>query len=508
MDFEQAERRFRQLQTQMERGEIDEVSYRVEVAKLLLRDAGGAFWMIDPESGTWFCNPGDGWQAADPHAGFEAETGRRARPPGAGPRRRRLWALSLSLLLLFAAVAATTILRWPPALWNLTPPTPSPVAAVEVVIASPAHEGVVALDQQVAVEATLRGRPDLGEVAHVELLAGDQPVSSQAVQPRIQAGQTSLPLAIPWRPTAVGEYELSVVALSAGGQTLGQATIQVQVAEAAAEALPEPACTPDATFVTDVTIAPGADFAPGSRLDKVWQVRNSGSCAWDVGYELVFIGGQDLGASSPAPVPPTAAGERANLEVIFWAPDEIGVYTSSWQLRTPQDTFFGPSLPLSIEVRALAPPGEPPAAPGDLQARVTEDGQAVHLTWQDRSGNEDGFRVYREDVEPSIGLVPADVQLFVDRSVACGSSYRYGVVAFNAAGSSSLSETPQVTLPPCAATDALPTLNLTVVPTRLLSSGVFTVTFEAEDDVGLAQVIVRGEETGDADLDAGRMFPC
>jgi len=132
----------------------------------------------------------------------------------------------------------------------------------------------------------------------------------------------------------------------------------------------------------------------------------------------------------------------------------------------------------------------------------------VQLTWLDRSDNEDAFRIYRADVEASIGLAPADTELFVDSSVSCGHTYQYAVAAFNAAGSSPLSETVQVTLPACALPDEPPTVSLTVVPTEVLAGGVFTVTFQADDDLGLSEVTVRGEETGEPALDEGRVFRC
>jgi outer membrane receptor for monomeric catechols len=49
---------------------------------------------------------------------------------------------------------------------------------------------------------------------------------------------------------------------------------------------------------------------------------------------------------------------------------------------------------------------------------------------------------------------------------------------------------------------------LTVVPTTVVASEVFTITFQAEDDLGVAQVVVWGRETGDPLLDNGQVFSC
>jgi len=192
-------------------------------------------------------------------------------------------------------------------------------------------------------------------------------------------------------------------------------------------------------------------------MDKVWQVRNSGTCAWGVGYRLVRMEGEALDAADTVSVPPTAAGATAYLAVTFRAPSTAGIYTSAWRLQTPDGTQFGPVLELSITVESEAEASVPPDAPTGLQAAVTEDGTAVQITWQDQSQTEDAFRVYRDDMEASIGLAPANAQLFVDRTVACGNTYEYHVAAFNAAGTSPSTETAEVTLPPCAPAASTPT---------------------------------------------------
>jgi hypothetical protein len=243
-------------------------------------------------------------------------------------------------------------------------------------------------------------------------------------------------------------------------------------------------------------------------MDKVWQVRNSGTCAWGVGYQLARINGEAFGAPGSVSVPPTAAGETADLVVTFDAPLQAGTYTNTWQLQTPNGTRFGPELTLSIRVEVEAETNLPPDAPGQLQATVIEDGAAVQLTWLDQSVNEDAFRVYRNDMDASIGLAPANAEQFVDRTVTCGNTYLYRVLAFNAVGVSAFADAAEVTLPPCTQTDAPPSLVLTVVPTQVVESGTFTVAFQAIDDIGLTQVALQGQSTGNEELDAGLLFPC
>jgi hypothetical protein len=504
MDYRQAEKQFRELETARDKGELDDSAFRVQVAKLMYRDAHGVFWMIDPDKGTWHCNHGSGWEPGDPRE----EDARAPIPPGlASQQRQRRVALGIALIALLGLALVLVLQRWPDGLPGVEP-APSVTPVIRVLIASPGDASQVAIGQEVALESTLDAEEDLGKVDRVELQVDGETVDSQPVQSRIQPGQKSLPVSHHWVPHAVGERQVAVVAISAEGEQLGEAVITLLVTEQADESLPEPACTPQAAFVADVTIPPGATFPPEAQMDKVWQVRNSGTCAWGVGYQLARISGEALGAPALVSVPPTAAGDTADLVVTFDAPSQAGTYTDTWQLQTSDGTRFGPELTLSIKVEIEAETNLPPDAPDELQATVIEDGAAVQLTWLDRSVNEDAFRVYRDDMDASIGLAPANAERFVDRTVTCGNTYLYRVLAFNAAGVSDFADAAEVTLPPCTQTDAPPSLVLTVVPTQVIESGTVTVAFQATDDLQLTQVTLKGQNTGNEELDAGRLFPC
>jgi hypothetical protein len=506
MDFNQIEQRFETLRRQHSAGRLDDQAFRFEVAKLMLRDEGGTFWMIEAQSGAWFRNRGEGWEPGDPHAEPPvvpvADRGRL----GQTRRARRLLLAGTTVVALLAVIALWMvnqgILARPIAL------VPTATTGLQVTIASPTDGSEVTVGQEVAVESMVSSPSGLESVAQIQLLANDQTVDLQQVQARIQDQQTSLPLSQPWRPAAPGEYQLTVRALSGEGQAQGTASITVRAIEAPAEAVPERVCTPDASFSGDVTIAPGTVFPPGARMDKVWQVRNSGSCAWGVGYELVLVDGENLGAPSRVPIPPTAAGASADLAVTFRAPTTPGTYANLWQMQAPDGQFFGPRLDLSIQVEAQAVEDSPPQAPTGLAANVTPNGEAVRLTWLDQADNEDAYRIYREDVNASIGLAPADAEVFIDQDVTCGRTYRYSIVAFNAAGSSSSEQPVEVIFPPCVPTDAPPNLTLTIVPTQVVASQPFTITFVAEDDVGMDLVIVWGEEAWEPELSMGRIFTC
>ncbi len=504
MNFDQAEHQYERLKSQMVEGALTPETFRVQVAKMLLRDEQGVFWMLDPDEGIWYCNHGDGWESGDPRAARPLDTA----PPKPTPRHRSFWVLAAGAIVA-VGLGLAGLLAWQP--WATAPGPDSPQAEgqqVRVMIASPEHQSSVARGHEVAIESTIRALPDLTGVHHVALVVDGEIKDRQQVQGRIQPDQSTLHLSQSWLPAAVGESRIAVVAFSAEDDPLGAAAITLQVDESAGPVVAEPDCLSDATFVTDVTIPPGSVFPPGVRMDKVWQVRNSGTCAWGMGYGLALVEGDAMGAPSVVPVPPTTVGQNADLTVTFWSPKEAGSYRSTWQLQSPNELFFGPLLTLDIEVEDLAEEKSPPQAPANLQATLSRDATAVLLAWDDRSENEDAFRIYREDIEASIGLVPANARQFIDQNASCGNRYRYQVIAFNAAGPAPASEWAEIRMPPCAPTDQKPQIQLAITPTQVIASKPFTITFEARDDSNLTLVQIRGVGTGDPTLDAVQTFTC
>jgi hypothetical protein len=107
-------------------------------------------------------------------------------------------------------------------------------------------------------------------------------------------------------------------------------------------------------YIADTTIPDGTVFDGGEDFEKVWRVQNTGTCKWDEGYTLVFIGG-DQGLD-PVSVELKAgdfvdAGETADLGVDLTAPLTPGNYTGSWRMQSDNGVFFGETLTVVIEVK-------------------------------------------------------------------------------------------------------------------------------------------------------------
>ncbi len=90
-----------------------------------------------------------------------------------------------------------------------------------------------------------------------------------------------------------------------------------------------------------------------------------------------------------------------------------------------------------------------PAAPANLTAEAVNE-RKVSLSWQDRSGGEEGFRLERKTGSGSWGTLTtlaANVTSYSDTTVVETTSYTYRVYAFNASGDSASSNEASVTTP-------------------------------------------------------------
>jgi hypothetical protein len=111
----------------------------------------------------------------------------------------------------------------------------------------------------------------------------------------------------------------------------------------------------NSSFISDLTIPDGTVLPPGQNFDKVWQVQNTGTCTWDDGYALVYIGG-----SSPNLDPYNfefknsddfvLGGATADLGLTLTTPCSPGEYQGSWRMRNDQGAYFGTYLTVIVKV--------------------------------------------------------------------------------------------------------------------------------------------------------------
>jgi hypothetical protein len=103
-----------------------------------------------------------------------------------------------------------------------------------------------------------------------------------------------------------------------------------------------PTCSDRATFVQDVTIPDGTHLAPEQSFEKIWRLKNTGTCTWTQDYALVFDGGDTLGLQVASPFPRDVPPEdTVNLAIDMQAPEARGFYKGYWMLRNSNETLFG-----------------------------------------------------------------------------------------------------------------------------------------------------------------------
>lgn len=108
-------------------------------------------------------------------------------------------------------------------------------------------------------------------------------------------------------------------------------------------------------FEGDVTIPDGETIKPGTNFQKIWAVRNTGTCTWDDGYSFVYIAG-----SQPDLDPYTfefkkssdfvAAGQGVNLAINLTTPCTPGKYEGHWRMRNDKGFYFGTILSVYVTV--------------------------------------------------------------------------------------------------------------------------------------------------------------
>ena len=271
-----------------------------------------------------------------------------------------------------------------------------------------------------------------------------------------------------WIPNAAGRHTLTIKAYNRRGVASAPSTVLVEVRPAvsaspglatptatppaAPTVAPKPsvtavACLDNALFVADVTSPDETRVKPGVSFEKVWRMRNSGACAWGIGYSWVFESGDQLGAPTSLSVPPTAPNAEVDIKVTLKAPADPGQYAGRWRMQAPSGQVFGQRATVVIVV----PPAglNIPAAPAALQAATTPP-DGVTLNWQDRSDDELGIHIYSDDGKTLLATldIPNVASVTLER-LPCNAEMGFMVKAYNAAGESAPSDAARLTTLAC-----------------------------------------------------------
>ncbi len=107
----------------------------------------------------------------------------------------------------------------------------------------------------------------------------------------------------------------------------------------------------NAAYVTDISVIDGTEMVPGQHFEKTWLIKNTGTCTWQEGYQLVF-GYDEKMSGQPRPLSTSVAPEETvEVTVVLTAPIEVGEYQSYWRMANIAGVNFGEFFYVSIVVR-------------------------------------------------------------------------------------------------------------------------------------------------------------
>jgi len=221
-------------------------------------------------------------------------------------------------------------------------------------------------NQQVTLQVSAS---DAKGVARIELTEGSDVLAEANATPP----QKSVVVPLTWRAVQ-GQHTLTVRAINTDNLSSDPVTVAMNVAPApqptampgplpaptappqptkpgAPTAVPQPGpCTNNSQFVADVTVPDGTPWVPHQTFNKVWRVRNTGTCTWSNAYTLTFVSGEAMtGATAVGMNKVVAPNDTVDILVTMTAPAAGGPHTGQWQMRDDKGALFGVLLRVSIQ---------------------------------------------------------------------------------------------------------------------------------------------------------------
>jgi hypothetical protein len=175
--------------------------------------------------------------------------------------------------------------------------------------------------------------------------------------------------------------------------------------------------------VDDVTIDDGTEITAGEPFEKIWRLKNTGSCTWTSDYDLVFVDGTQMDGPDEQQLTTETVtpGQEIDVAVDLVAPDEPGQYRGNFKLRNPSGIVFGlgeKSNPFWVDIQVPDQSG----VQFDFlsQAKHADWGSGVEpvdfanpghieLTYGGPDSDENGFVLVKDDVELESGKISGKI---------------------------------------------------------------------------------------------------
>ncbi|MHB0859323.1 MAG: NBR1-Ig-like domain-containing protein [Anaerolineae bacterium] len=136
-----------------------------------------------------------------------------------------------------------------------------------------------------------------------------------------------------------------------------------------------------------MTIPDGMEMAPGEEFNKIWTIRNTGTCPWSELIALTQVGGEALGLVQSVPLYDAAPGEEQNILVTMKAPEEEGTYRSEWRACYEGECF---GTLLSAQIRVIEPTREAMQGYIDL---INDTGMGAYIAVVEYDGDPSSIKI-------------------------------------------------------------------------------------------------------------------
>lgn len=107
----------------------------------------------------------------------------------------------------------------------------------------------------------------------------------------------------------------------------------------------------NSALVSDVTIPTGTELLTNEAFTKTWQIKNTGTCAWNRDFKITFVGGDLLGSDTTKIRQIVGPGASIEISLDMHAPGSTGTVSSAWQLAADDGRLFGQLFAFSIVVK-------------------------------------------------------------------------------------------------------------------------------------------------------------
>ncbi len=118
----------------------------------------------------------------------------------------------------------------------------------------------------------------------------------------------------------------------------------------APELSPTVALCDNSTYVSDASVPDNTQMTAGQVFVKTWKVKNSGSCAWNTGYQIIHAYGEKMGGLPTSLAAEVAPGSEAEISINLKAPTKPGTYGGYFRLTNNNGVPFGMVLSVIIIV--------------------------------------------------------------------------------------------------------------------------------------------------------------